>query len=64
MLHRKIAGVDDLYTARSADRQLAPAGCWGGGAEENADVDDVYTARAANWQRALAGCGVAAHRKT
>ena len=50
-----LAGVDDRYTARAANRQPAPAGC-GGLAHKK--LDDLYTARAANRQPAPAGGGI------
>jgi hypothetical protein len=45
--HRKLAGVHDLYTARAAIRQQAPAGCRVGAHRKLAGVHDLYTARAA-----------------
>ncbi len=59
--HRKLAGVDDLYTARAANRHAAPAGCGVVANRKLAGVDDLYTA--ANQQPAPADCGVVAHRK-
>ena len=61
--HRKLAGADDLYTARAANQQLAPAGCRGLAHRKLAGVDDLYNARAAIRQPAPAGCGGLAHRK-
>ena len=34
LAHRKLAGADDLYISRAANRQPARAGCWGVGAQE------------------------------
>ncbi len=62
MAHRRLAGVDDLYTARAAIRQPAPAGCGVVAHRRLAGVDDLYTALAAIRQPAPAGCGVVAHR--
>ncbi len=39
-----LAGVDDLYTARAAIRQLVPAGCRLVVHRKLASVDDLYTA--------------------
>ncbi len=50
--HRKLAGVGDLYTARAALRQPAPAGGWSVAHGKLAGVDDLYTARAAIRQQA------------
>jgi hypothetical protein len=62
LLSHRLAGVDDLYTARAADLQPAPAGCWVVAHRKPADVDDLYTARAADRQPAPAGCRKVAHR--
>ena len=43
-----LAGADDLYTARAANRQPARAGCEGVTHRKLAGVDDLFTARAAN----------------
>ena len=53
--HRKLAGVDDLFTAWAANRQPASAGC---GGETSALIagEEVCLARAAALQPALAGC--------
>ena len=60
---RRPASIDDLYTARAANRQPVPASC-GGMAHKKLDgVDGLYTARAAIRQPAQAGRGVVAHRK-
>jgi len=60
---RKLAGVDDLCTARAAIRQPAPAGCGVVAHRRLAGVDDDYTARAAIRQPAPAGCWVVVHRR-
>ena len=57
MAHRKLAGADDLYIARAANRQPARAGCGVVAHRKLAGADDLYTARAANRQPARAGCG-------
>jgi hypothetical protein len=64
-VYRKLTRVDDLYTARAANRQLAPAGCGGITHRKLASVDDqcLYTARAAIQQPALAGFGGMTQRK-
>ena len=56
LAHRKLAGADDLYTARAANRQPAQAGCGVVAHRKLAGADDLYTARAANRQPARAGC--------
>ena len=43
--HRKLAGADDLYTARAANRQPAQAGCGGAGVQD-ALADDLLKALA------------------
>ena len=48
--------MDDLYTARAAIQQPAPAGCGVVAHRKLAGVDDLYTARAAIRQPAPAGC--------
>ena len=61
--HSRLAGVADLYTARAAIRQPAPAGCGVVAHRRLAGVDDAsynYTARAAIRQPAPAGCGLVA----
>ena len=58
MAHRKLAGVDDLYTARAANRQPAQvSSCWGVAHRKLAGADDLYTERAANRQPDPDGCG-------
>ena len=52
----KLAGIEDLYTARAANRQPAPAGCWGVGVRD-ALADDLSTALAANRRPALLAVG-------
>ncbi len=59
---RRLAGVDDDYTARVAIRQPAPAGCWVVAHRRLAGVDDLYTTAAAIRQPAPAGCEVVVHR--
>ncbi len=54
--HWKLAGVDDLCTARAAILHLAQAGCRLVAHRKLAGVDDLYTARAAIRQQAPAGC--------
>ena len=54
--HRKLAGVDDLYTARAANRQPAPAGCGGTGVPDALAVD-LLKALAANRRLALLAVG-------
>jgi hypothetical protein len=39
--HRKLAGVDELYTALAAIRQPALAGCWMAAHRKLAGVDDL-----------------------
>ncbi len=55
--------MEELYTARAAILQPAPACCWVVAHRKLAGVDDLYTARAAIWQPAPAGCGMVEHRK-
>ena len=40
--HRKLAGADDLYTARAANRQQARAGCGVVAHRKLAGADDLY----------------------
>ncbi len=54
--------MDDLYTARAAIRQPAPAGCWVAVHRRLAGVDNDYTALAAIWQPAPACCCIMGRR--
>ncbi len=64
MAHRKLADVDDLYTARAAIRQPAPAGWWRHRGSLLAWTVTTSTLHGLpSGSRLRPGCGLVAHKK-